>query len=107
MLGQGATSRLYPIFEEQQITASPPEVYTGPGDKLDNLLIVEATPRHPHSAEEAEEAIYAEIEAIKSEPPSDYEMQRFRNKIDADMVRTLGSNVGIAFNLGFRGDDPG
>jgi predicted Zn-dependent peptidase len=108
VLGQGPTSRLYPIYEAKQITASSPEVYTGPGDKLDNLLIIGAAPRHPHSAEEVEEAIYSELEAIKSKPPTDYEMQRVRNKIDADMVRTLGSNMGIVFNLGFaatiRGD---
>ena len=108
MLGQGRTSRLYRIYEELQLTSSAPEVSNGPGDKLDNLLMIEATPRHPHTAEEVEKAIYDEIEAVKNQPPSDYEMQRIRNKIDANMVRTLGTNVGLAFNLGFsaviRGD---
>jgi predicted Zn-dependent peptidase len=77
-------------------------------DKLDNLFIIEAVPRHPHTAEEVEAAIYAEIETLKNEPPTEYELQRMRNKIDAAMVRTLGSNTGIAFNVGLyevtRGD---
>jgi predicted Zn-dependent peptidase len=108
ILGQGRTSRLYRIYEELELTSSPPEVSNGPGDKLDNVLTIEATPRHPHTAEEVENAIYEEIEALQNEPPSDYEMQRIRNLMDADRVRTLGTNVGLAFNLGFsaviRGD---
>jgi predicted Zn-dependent peptidase len=108
VLGQGRTSRLYKIYEDLQLTSEPAEVSSGPGDKLDNLLMIQATPRYPHTAREVEDAIYAEIEAIKGRPPTDYELERIRNKTDAEMVRTLGSNMGIAFNLGFheviRGD---
>jgi predicted Zn-dependent peptidase len=109
VLGSGRTSRLYKkIYEEQELTSDPPEVSNGPGDRLDNLLIIDATPRYPHTAEEVEKAIYAEIEAVKTEPPTDREMQRMRNQIDAELVRTLGSNLGITFRLGFsaiaRGD---
>lgn len=108
MLGQGRTSRLFKIYEDLELTSSAPQVSNGPGDKMDNLLIIEATPRHPHTAEEVEAAIYNEIEILKNEPPSEYELQRIRNKIDAAMVRTLGNNMGIAFNLGLhavsRGD---
>jgi predicted Zn-dependent peptidase len=108
VLGQGRTSRLFKIYEEKELTSSAPQVSNGPGDKLDNLLVIEAAPRHPHTAEEVENAIYEEIEAVKREPPSERQMQRIRNKIDAAMVRTLGSNMGIAFNLGLtavtRGD---
>ncbi|HVP58822.1 MAG TPA: pitrilysin family protein, partial [bacterium] len=109
ILGSGRTSRLYKkIYEELQLTASPPEVSSGPGEKLDNLLIIDATPRYPHTTDEVEQAIYKEIEAIKTQPPTDRELQRIRNQVDAQMVRTLGSNLGIAFNLGLtavtRGD---
>jgi predicted Zn-dependent peptidase len=109
VLGSGRTSRLYKkIYEELQLTSDPPEVSNGPGERLDNLLIIDATPRYPHTAEEVEKAIYEEIETLKNEPPTEHEMQRIRNKIDAAMVRTLGSNLGIAFNLGLnavsRGD---
>jgi predicted Zn-dependent peptidase len=109
ILGTGRTSRLYKkIYEELQLTADPPGVSSGPGEKLDNLLIIDATPRSPHTAEEVEQAIYAEIEAIKNAPPTERELQRIRNQTDAQMVRTLGSNMGIAFNIGLtavmRGD---
>ncbi|MFZ1946307.1 MAG: pitrilysin family protein [bacterium] len=108
VLGQGRTSRLFKIYEQQELTSAAPQVSNGPGDKLDNLLVIEAAPRHPHTTEEVEQAIYDEIEIVKSEPPSERQMQRIRNKIDAAMVRTLGNNMGIAFNLGLtavvRGD---
>lgn len=109
ILGQGRTSRLYKkIYEELELTSEAPRVSTEPGMKLPNLLYIEATPRHPHTTEEVEQAIYDEIEAIKREPPTERELQRIRNRIDAQMVRSLGSNYGIAFQLGFseliRGD---
>jgi predicted Zn-dependent peptidase len=109
VLGQGRTSRLYKkIYEELELTSGAPQVSTEPGSKLPNLLYIGAEPRHPHTTEEVEQAIYEELEAIKREPPSERELQRIRNRIDAQMVRSLGSNYGIAFQLGFseliRGD---
>lgn len=101
ILGRGRTSRLYKkIYEELELTSTAPSVSSEPGERLPNLLIIQAYPRHPHTAEEVEEAIYAEIEALKSEPPTEREIQKIRNIIDANMVRMLGSNLGIAFNLG-------
>ncbi len=109
ILGLGRTSRLYKrIYEELELTSAPPYVFTEPGEKLDNLVIIQAKPRHPHTTEEVEAAIYDVIEELKKEPPTDREMQRIRNRLDANMVRTLGSNWGLAFNLGLyatiRGD---
>jgi predicted Zn-dependent peptidase len=102
VLGQGRTSRLYKkIYEELELTSASPRVSSEPGAKLPNLLYISAEPRHPHTTEEVEEAIYAEIERIKQEPPTERELQRLRNRIDAQMVRSLGSNYGIAFQLGF------
>jgi predicted Zn-dependent peptidase len=109
LLGQGRTSRFYKVvYEEMELTAEPPRASAEPGLKLDNLFTISAIPRHPHTTEEVEEALYAEIERIQSEPPTEREMQRVRNRIDASMVRALGSNFGLAFSLGmnamFRGD---
>ncbi|MBN2185653.1 MAG: insulinase family protein [Candidatus Krumholzibacteriota bacterium] len=100
VLSDGRTSRLYKsIFEEKQLTAEPPQVYTGPGERYDNLLIFSAEPRHPHTLEEVEAAIYEEIEKLKSEPVSERELQRIKNQMDYTKIQQLGSNLGIAFTV--------
>ena len=109
ILGNGRTSRLYKrIYEDLKLTSQPPRVSTEPGERLDNLLVIQATPRQPHTAEEVEEAIYKEIRELRIEPPTAREIHRVKNRIDAAMVRTLGSNPGMGFYLGFsaaiRGD---
>ncbi|MBU8921367.1 MAG: insulinase family protein [Bacteroidales bacterium] len=109
VLAGGRTSRLYKsIFEDKKLTAEPVRVYTGPGERYDNLLMFTAEPRHPHTLEEVEAAIYEEIEKLKTEPVTDRELQRILNQLDSQMVQQLGSNLGIAFTvlMGeiFRGD---
>lgn len=109
VLAGGRTSRLYKsIYEEKKLTAQPPAVYTGPGERYDNLMIISAEPRHPHTLEEVEAAIYEEIEKLKTEPIAERELQRILNQLDSRMTQTLGSNLGIAFTIMmgeiFRGD---
>jgi predicted Zn-dependent peptidase len=100
ILGGGRTSRLYKsIFEEQQLTAEEPNVSSGPGERYENLMIIEALPRSPHTLEEVEKAILAEIEKVKKEPVSERELERVKNQLDANMIRSLGSNIGIAFQV--------
>ncbi|MBN2431758.1 MAG: insulinase family protein [Acidobacteria bacterium] len=100
LLTGGRTSRLYTsIFEEQQLTAEAPRVYAGPGQRYDNLLMIEAEPRHPHTLEEVEKAILAEMDKLKTEQVTDRELQRIKNQIDAQRIRQMGSNIGIAFQL--------
>jgi predicted Zn-dependent peptidase len=101
VLGRGRTSRFHKnIYEEQGLTSESPWVSREPGMKLDNLFTIRAAPIHPHTTAEVEAAIYAEIERIQQEPPTEREIQRVRNRTDANMVRSLGSNLGLAFNLG-------
>jgi len=102
ILAGGRTSRLYKtVYEEKQLTASPPEAYTGPGDRYDNLIVITAEPRHPHTLEEVEKAILEELDKLKKDPVTERELQRVKNQIDASMIRALGSNIGIAFQVGF------
>ena len=101
ILAGGRTSRLYKaVYEEKELTMEAPRVYTGPGDRYDNLLIFSAVPQQPHTLEDVEAAIYEEIERIKTEPVSDRELQRVKNQVDAQQIRQMGSNLGIAFTIG-------
>jgi len=100
ILGGGRTSRLYKsVYEEQQLTAEEPRVSNGPGERYENLVVFEALPRSPHTLEEVEKAILDEIEKIKSEPVTERELERVKNQLDANMIRSLGSNIGIAFQV--------
>jgi predicted Zn-dependent peptidase len=46
-----------------------------------------------------EAAILAELERLKSEPVSPKELERILNNLDADLVRALRSNSGLASQL--------
>jgi len=61
-----------------------------------------ATPNEPggHTPSELEEVICAEIERLKNEPVTDYELQKVKNQAEASFVRQLRSNMGLAFQLG-------
>ncbi|HER43621.1 MAG TPA: insulinase family protein [Candidatus Eisenbacteria bacterium] len=101
ILAGGRTSRLYKtVYEEKGLTMEPPRVYTGPGDRYDNLLVFSAVPQQPHTLEDVENAIYEEIDRLKTEPVSERELQRVKNQVDASQIRQMGSNLGIAFTIG-------
>ena len=64
-----------------------------------NLFLITATPLAPHTTAELESAIYEELERLKREPVSPKELERVINNLDADMMRALRSNSGLASQL--------
>jgi predicted Zn-dependent peptidase len=109
ILASGRTSRFYKgIYEEQGLTREAPGAWMGPGDRLDPLFIISADPKDPHTLEEVEAAILEELERVKVEPVNMRELQRVWNQDEATLVRSLGSNMGLAFRVGYyaamRGD---
>ena len=64
------------------------------------LLIISAVPRAPHTLEELEKGIDAEIERLKESGVTDRELQRVRNQLEADLVRSLQSPASLAAQLG-------
>jgi predicted Zn-dependent peptidase len=71
----------------------------GPGERFPQLFQVDATPLAPHTTTELEEAIYEEIGRIATEGPSERELVRVRNQVEAGNVRRLLSNLGLAFQI--------
>jgi predicted Zn-dependent peptidase len=109
ILASGRTSRFYTgIYEEQGLTREAPGAWMGPGDRLDPLFTISADPKDPHTLEEVEAAIMQELERVKTEPVGMRELQRVWNQDEATLVRAMGSNMGLAFRVGFyaamRGD---
>ncbi|MFH1502179.1 MAG: pitrilysin family protein [Candidatus Eisenbacteria bacterium] len=109
ILGGGRTSRFYKgIYEAKGLTREAPSAWSGPGSRLDPLLVISADPKDPHTLEEVEAAIYEELERLKIEPVEMRELERIWNENEAMLVRALGSNIGLAFRVGMyasmRGD---
>jgi predicted Zn-dependent peptidase len=100
ILTDGLTSRLHQkLVRDKRIAASVNSDANYPGVRAPNLFIVTATPVAPHTAAEAEAAIYEELERLKKEPVSRKELEKVINNLDADLVRALRSNSGLASQL--------
>jgi len=102
LLSKGRTSRLYKSLVEEKQLAVSVDTYNGwPGARYDNLFLIEAVPRFPHTTQEVEDAIYAELQRLADEPVPERELQKVRNQLEAEFIRGLGSNEGMASNLAY------
>jgi predicted Zn-dependent peptidase len=100
LLTDGPTSRLYSkLVRDSRLAAAVNSDANYPGVRSPNLFVLSATPLAPHTTAEVEAAILAELERLKSEPVSPKELERIVNNLDADMVRALRSNSGLASQL--------
>ncbi len=100
VLSDGLTSRLHQtLVREKRLAASVGSDANHPGVRAPNLFIFTATPLAPHTTAEVEAAIYEEIERLKREPVSSKELEKVLNNLDADLVRGLRSNSGLASQL--------
>jgi predicted Zn-dependent peptidase len=53
-----------------------------------------------HTPEEVEKAIYGEIERLKNEPVSDYELQKVKNQAEVRFIRSLSSTRWLPSRIG-------
>jgi predicted Zn-dependent peptidase len=101
ILSDGRTSRFYKNLIEKRI-ATNADSFTGyPGDKYPNLFSMMGTPLAPHTTKEIEDAIYAELEKLKTEPVSTEELQKVINNEEASFITALASNSGLASQLAY------
>ncbi|HEX9079375.1 MAG TPA: pitrilysin family protein [Desulfuromonadaceae bacterium] len=99
ILGNGRTSRLYKRLVIEKQIATEVGIFDAPGSRYPNLIVINATPRAPHTVKELEAAILAELERLKTEPVTERELQRILNKIEYEEARRMGTNGGLARNL--------
>ncbi len=100
VLTDGVTSRLHTtLVREKRIAGSVNSDANYPGVRAPNLFILTATPLAPHSTAEVEAEIYKELERLKTEPVAPKELEKVINNLDADLVRALRSNSGLASQL--------
>ncbi|MCB9080613.1 MAG: insulinase family protein [Lewinellaceae bacterium] len=100
ILSSGPSSRLYHrLLKEQKRFSSIDSYVTGSIDP--GLLIIEGKPAEGISLEEAQEAIWAEIEQIKTQLIPEEELQKWKNKVESTLLFSELSVINKAINLAF------
>ncbi|MCI0331402.1 MAG: insulinase family protein [candidate division Zixibacteria bacterium] len=98
ILSDGRTSRLYKkIVEEKKLAVGINA--SNSSSRYPDLFYITATPLTPHTPAEIETAAYEELERLKNEPVTEWELQKVKNQLDANFIRSLSSNTGTAFGL--------
>jgi predicted Zn-dependent peptidase len=100
LMSSGRTSRLYRALVRDKKIAADSAGFTGlPGNKYPHLFAFYAFPLPGHKPEEMADAIHVEIEKLKNQDVSDEELKMIKTRAKANLIRSLGSNEGLANNL--------
>jgi len=100
LMSSGRTSRLYRALVRDKKIAADSAGFTGlPGNKYPHLFAFYAFPLPGHKPEEMADAIHVEIEKLKNEDIGDEELKMIKTRAKANLIRSLGSNEGLANNL--------
>ena len=100
IMSNGRVSRLYrSLVEQQQIAAEAQGFSPFPGEKYPSLFAFYAVPLPGHTPAEMRDAIHKEIEKLKTTDVTDAELQMYKTRTRADLLRGLGDNSGLAASL--------
>ena len=100
ILSNGRVSRLYrSLVRDQQIAAVAEGFSPFPGDKYPGLFAFYAIPLPGHTPAEMRDAIHKEIDRLKSADVTDAELQMFKTRTRADLLRGLADNQGLTNSL--------
>ncbi len=101
LMSNGRTSRLYRSLVRDKQIASDSAGFSGlPGSKYPHLFAFYAFPLPGHKTQEVADAIHAEIDRLKKEDITDDELKMIKTRAKANLIRSLGSNEGLAEELG-------
>jgi predicted Zn-dependent peptidase len=89
------------LVEQRQLVASIDTDHEFPGNRWANLFLLQAEPRAPHTTAEVEQAIWEGLERLKREPVTERELEKAKNRIRAEDIRSLASNQGLAIKLAY------
>lgn len=100
VLSNGASSRLYQkLYKEKKLFNSIDAFITGSIDP--GLLIITGHPMPSVTLEQAENAIWEELELLKNEGPTEQELQKYKNKVESMLVFSESNILNKAINLAF------
>jgi predicted Zn-dependent peptidase len=102
ILSNGRTSRLYrSLVRDQQIAAFAAGFSGFPGSKYAHLFAFYAVPVPGHTNAELQKSFHEQIEKLKTQDVTDDELQMFKTRTKADLIRGLASNEGLAQQLAY------
>lgn len=99
VLSGGKTARFYRNLVEGKQLALYAASGASTSSRYPSLFVMVAAPKAPHTLEELEPAIWEEIEKLKTDPPTAWELERIVNAHEAEMVKNLESSLETAQNL--------
>ncbi|MGA2371563.1 MAG: pitrilysin family protein, partial [Candidatus Korobacteraceae bacterium] len=100
IMSNGRTSRLYrSLVRDQQIAAFAAGFTGFPGNKYAHLFAFYAVPIPGHTNAELQKAFADQIQKLKTQDVTDDELQMFKTRTKADLIRGLASNEGLAEQL--------
>lgn len=108
LLDSGRSARLYrQLVQEQQLLSYAASWYN-PFTRGDSLFVLKASPNLQKNIdlEQAEQAIWQQLEQLKNQPVSSRELQRIRAQLLAsqtyanDSISRIGRNIGILESVG-------
>ncbi len=100
VLSNGASARLFRrLLKEQKLFTDIDCYITGSLDP--GLFIIEGKPAHGVTIEQAEAAIWKELDQLKAERISEHELQKLKNKVESLLAFSESSSMTKAMNLAF------
>jgi len=100
LLTNGRTSRLYRRLVRDEQLAVQVQSFSGyPGNKYPNLWAILAVPAPGVTNDQVAAVIHEELEQLRTEDVTDAELERFKTRARADLIRELDSNQGMAIQL--------
>ncbi len=100
VMSSGRTSRLYRSLVRDKKIAAVSAGFSGmPGYKYPHLFAFYAVPIPGRTPEEMRDAIHQEIERLKTTDVTDAELKMVKTRAKAGLIRSLGSNSGLAAQL--------
>ncbi len=100
IFSNGRTARLYKSLVRDQKIAADAEGFSGfPGEKYPGLFAFYAVPVPGHTPDEMRDAILQQIELLKTTDVTDAELEMFKTRARADLLRGLDDNDGLAHQL--------
>lgn len=97
ILSNGRSSRLYRALVRDQKIASQVASFSGfPGERYPTLWMVYAVPARGVTNDRIEAALGAELARLASEDVTAAELERFKTRAKAGLLRSLRNNFGLA-----------